>query len=247
MDLTLLGLSLKESRFYNQLLLRGPTAVRDLEKLTGEQRTNCYAILKSLEAHQLVVRDDLLPTLRFKANDPRLIRKLLAEKQAEINNVNRYFTESLPKLSSLYRLTTEQQGVAYFTDTEGFIAVYEDMLQAGHTICSFISETIVHEQPRLYEAIVIEHAAKRGKRGIASRLLACTATAPYLSGEHFSQRGVEVRVLDADIFDGEITIYGNKVALTSYKTGALQTLVLNNKALAKTFQAIFDTCWTMAK
>lgn len=246
MDLSLLGLTAKESRFYNELLLRGPSTVREIEKLTGEQRTNCYAILKSLEDHKLVVRDDLPAVLKFRANDPQLIRKLLIEKQTNLQNVNRYLTNSLPKLNSLYKLTTEQRGVAYFNDVDGLRAVYADMLSATNTVQSFISETIVHQQPTIYEELVTQYVAKRGKLGIDSKFIACKATEPYLSKPHFKQRGIEVRVLDADIFDGEITLYGNKVALTSYKQGSLQTIVISDAALVQTFRAIFQTCWQIA-
>lgn len=246
MDLTILGLTVKESRFYNELLKRGPQTVRELERLTGEQRTNCYSILKSLEDCNLVVRDDLYAVLKFKANDPQLIRKLLAEKQSEMQNVNKYLTESLPKLKSLYRLTTEQRGIAYFTDAEGFRAVYEDMLAAKKPLRSFVSETIVQEQPALYESIITQHVAKRSKLGISSQFIACAATAPHLSKAHFKQPGIEVRVLDASVFDGEITLYGDKVALTSYREG-LQTIVLSDKAMTRTFQAIFEACWARSR
>lgn len=246
MDLTLIGLTSKESRFFNELLLRGPSTVRQLEKLTGEQRTNCYMILKSLEQHSLVERDDFYAVLRFKAKDPHHIRKLLAAKQAEIQGVNKYLTKTLPKLNSLYRLTTEQRGIAYFNDLEGFRAVHEDMLLATGTVQSFISETIVKEQPELYQTIVKQYVAKRAQNGTKSQFIACRATAPHLQAAHFTQPGIEVRVLDADIFDGEITIYGEKVALTSYRRGALQTIIVHDKTLARTFRAIFGACWKTA-
>lgn len=247
MDLTLFGLTPKESSFYNELLSRGPQTVRELERITGEQRTNCYAILKSLETYNLVVRDDLYAVLKFKANNPKFIRQLLVEKQSKLRSVNEYFTEMLPRISSLYRLTTEQQGVSYFTDIEGFRAVNEDMLAASGMVRSFISETIVREQPKLYETMITQYVAKRGKLGIRSQFIACTATARYLTNPHLKQPYVEVRVLDEDIFDGEITLYDNKIVLTSYKRGALQSLVLNNDALAQTFRAIFETCWAVAQ
>jgi sugar-specific transcriptional regulator TrmB len=246
MDLTLLGLNHKESQFYNHLLQRGPMAVKELESLTGEQRTNCYVILKALEDQNLVVRDDLHAVLRFCANDPQIIRKILLEKQADIQNVNKYLTKSLPKLSSLYRLTTEQQGVAYFNDIDGLRVVHEDMLAAGGPVRSFISETIAQDQPALYESLVKQSVAKRSRLGITSQFIACKATEPYLSKVHFKQPGIEVRVLDAALFDGEVTIYGHKVALTSYKAGALQTIVMNDKALARTFRSIFEACWNSA-
>jgi|GEM_PF-4952319 len=247
MDLTLLGLTPKESRFYNELLQRGPSTVKELEKLTGEQRTHCYVILKSLEHRRLVVRDDFYAVLKFRANDPQIIRKLLADKQAEMQSVSKQLTKSLPKLSSLYRLTTEQRGVAYFNDIDGFRAVYQDMLATKGPVRSFISETIVHDQPELYETLIKQYVAKRSRLGVASQFIACKATQPYLSKAHFKQPGVEVRVLDdADLFDGEITLYGDKIALTTYTEGALHTIVINNKALAQTFGAIFQTSWEIA-
>jgi sugar-specific transcriptional regulator TrmB len=246
MDLTLLGLTAKESEFYNQLLLHGPSTVRELEKITGEQRTNCYIVLKSLENQQLVVRDDLQPVLRFKAANPHVLKTLHAKRLAGMRNVSQYITKNIPNLASLHRLTTEQQGLAYFNNLEGLKAVHRDMLTSATMVRSFISETIVQDRPEVYETLIKESVARRGQLGIKSQFIACAATEPYLSKTHLSQQGVEVRVLETSIFDGEITVYGNKVALTSYKRDGLQTIVISDKALVATFHAIFLACWEVA-
>jgi sugar-specific transcriptional regulator TrmB len=246
MDLTQLGLSPKESRIYNELLMHGPATVRELGEMVGEQRTNCYLILRSLEKRQLVVRDGLQPILKFRVADPRTLKTLLAQRQIEIQGVSNMLTKSMPKLASLYRLTTERQGLAYFNNAEGLQAVHDDMLAVGDTVRSFISETIVQNQPGVYRTLIKESVAKRSRLGVASQFIACKATEPYLTQSHFTHDKVAVRVLDADIFDGEITIYGDKLALTSYAKGSLQTIVVSDPALATTFRAIFESCWKMA-
>ncbi len=245
MDFTQFGLTAKEARFYNELLLKGPLTVRSLSTITEEQRTNCYLILGSLEKQKLVERNDLHAVIRFQAKDPNALRRILAKQQEEIRNVNNILTKSLPKLSALYKLTTERQGIAYFEDIEGYQAVHEDMLSAD-TVQSFISETIVRERPDTY-AIVKKYVRRRANNGTLSYFLACPASVANIRNDHLVQKNVEVRTMDTDTFDGEITLYGKKIALTSYEKQRLNTLVITDVAQLRTFRAIFQTAWEQAK
>lgn len=245
MDLTQFGLTAKEARFYNELLQKGPLTARALSTLTGEQRTNCYLILDSLEQQQLVERDDLHAVLRFRAKDPNNLRQILFKKQQEIQIVNKNLTKSLSKLSALYKLTTERQGIAYFEDIEGYRAVQEDMLSAN-SVQSFISETIVLQRPDIYD-LVKKYVRLRSSHNIYSQFLACRASAIGIRNDHLKQPNVEVRIMNTETFDGEITLYGKKIALTSYEKERLSTLVITDTAQLKTFRAIFQAVWDTAE
>jgi len=244
MDLTQLGLSAKEARLYNELLLKGPLTVKAISALTGEQRTNCYLLLKSLEKQQLVERDDLHAVLRFQLRDPANLRQILARKQQEIQNVNKNLTKYLPKLSALHKLTTERQGLAYFEDVEGYCAVQEDMFSTK-VVKSFISETIITARPDIYD-IIRKYVRLRSSQHIHSQFLACPATRAGLANDHLRQTNVEVRIVDSDTFEGEVTIYNHKIALTSYEKQRLSTLVITDPPQFKTFQAIFQATWDKA-
>lgn len=245
MDLTQFGLTAKEALFYNELISKGPMTVKALSAANKEQRTNCYVILKSLESQQLVERDDLHAVLRFRAKDPANLRNILAKKQSEVQIVNKNLTQSLPKLQALYKLTTEVQGVAYFEDVEGYKAVQDDMLTAN-TVKSFISDTIVHERPDMF-GIIKKYVQLRSDNQVKSYFLSCSDIALAMRSDHLRYPNVEVRSVNTDIFDGEITIYNNKIALTSYEKQRLSTLVISNDAQLKTFLSIFEAVWSQAK
>lgn len=245
MDFTQFGLTAKEALFYNELISRGPLTVKALSSVTNEQRTNCYIILRSLESQQLVERDDLHAVLRFRAKDPSNLRNILAKKQSEIQIVNKNFTQSLPKLQALYKLTTEVQGVAYFEDIEGYRAVQEDML-AANTVKSFISDTIVNQRPDMF-GIIKKYVRLRSDKQIKSQFVSCSDVALDMRSNHLNHPYVELRAVDTGLFDGEIALYNNKIALTSYEKKRLSTLVISNNAQLTTFQSIFELIWVQAK
>jgi hypothetical protein len=59
------------------------------------------------------------------------------------------------------------------------------------------------------------------------------------------QKYMEARFWGNSPFEGEVAIYDTAVVLTSYDE-KLISLVIKNRAIASTFQAIFDTAWNHA-
>lgn len=245
MDYTQLGLSEKESMFYNQLITKGPLTVKMLSVITGEQRTNCYIILNSLEDKKLIDRDDLHSVLRFYVKDPTNLKSLLIEKQNNLNNVNKNLTHYLPKLQSLFKLSTQNQGVSLFEDLAGYQAVQEDMLDAK-TIKSFISHSIPIYQPEVFK-ITQQYVKLRCSNNIKSYFLTCPKNPVKNMSGHLMHENIEVKLAPNCMFEGEITIYKHKIALTSYNKERLSTIVINDQAQLKTFQSIFSFIWENAQ
>jgi sugar-specific transcriptional regulator TrmB len=245
MDLSKVGLSKKEEKFYKELLEHGPQTVRMLSERMDEQRTNCYLILDSLVELGLVKRDDLQSVTRFCATHPRSLQKLVLDKQKNLRETSQSIAQSIPELTSLYRLSTEKNGIAYFEGLKGYIAVHDDMYHTEELLI-FISHTIFQRQPEIYD-MVQKKIRGRGKNGVRSRFIACAATKPDLQAVNLNHPNTEVRATEAAIFDGEISIYDNKVVLTTYEKNKLKTLVITDPAQAQTFRAIFELVWSAAE
>lgn len=241
MDLTELGLTAKEALFYQELVAHGPQTVKTLSASTKEQRTNCYLILQELIDLELVERDDGKPVARFRPKHPNQLKRTLAREQQQLKRIDQNLTRALPELTSLYRLSTEQKGIAYFQGLEGYGAVHDDMNESSEVL-SFISETIFGNQPKLY-SLLQKKMKQRTDKHIPSRFLACRATKPFVRAAHLNRPGVEVRILEADLFTGEVTIYNDKVAFTTYKHNSLTTLVINDSVQAQTLRSIFEVLW----
>lgn len=241
MDFTELGLSKKEAIFYKELLTHGPQTVKALSASTGEQRTNCYLILQALTQSELIERDDSKPIARFRAKHPDQLKRTLLRQQQQLRSISQSLSEALPELASLYRLSTQEQGIAYFQGLDGYEAVHDDMNNASEVL-SFINETIFVHQPKVYD-LLQKKMKQRSAKHIPSRYLACQVTKPFIHTAHLSRSSLQVRALPAELFDGEITIYGQKVALTTYTRGSITTLVITDPAQAQTFRAIFEVLW----
>ncbi len=240
-----LSLKEKEALFYVELLTYGPQTVKTLSMKTGEQRTNCYLILESLIEQSLVERDESKPVARFRAAHPSNLRRLAIAKQKEATDHVRDLATVLPDLTSLYRLTTEKEGISYFTGPQAYEAVLEDMAHVDEVLV-FISKTIFLKQPKIYD-LLQQKLSQRGKNKVRSRFLTCADSKPFVHTVHFNHSNMEVRATPADLFDGEIAIYNNKVVLTTYEVNTLTTLVITDPAQAQTFKSIFEMIWKWAE
>lgn len=243
MDFTIFGLTKKQSAVLDNLLLYGPQTVRDVSMRIKEQRTNCYALLEQLVDQELVERDTSLPVTRYQAASPQYLRKGIIKKQEELKNANSYLTKILPELTSLHQLTTKRQGLAYFQTLKGYAAMLDDMASSTTEVLVLASHTNIERHPMAYE-ILQKKLAKRSQQKVNTKLIFSLATQHKRTElQDLKSKGIDARIhYEIPLIDGEIAIYNESIAFTSYDT-QLRTLVVNDSLLTVTFRSIFQALW----
>lgn len=246
MDLTILGITKKQSLILEELLTHGPQTVREISTRISEQRTNCYLLLERLVEQELVERDAGQPVMKYKITDPRHFRKHITRQQEDLKNANNYITKILPELTSLYRLTTRHQGLSYFQSLKGYAAVLDDMANTPTEVLVIGSDTILEKQPAAYR-LLQEKIQQRYERGISTKLIFSNTNPHPPNKSRLESLGFEIRANEhIPYLDSEIAIYSNRVALTNYDE-SLKTLVANDKSLVTSFTSLFHALWATSR
>lgn len=243
MDLQELGISPKETAIYMELLTHGPQTVRQLSNTLQEQRTNCYLLLDSLIQAGLVSRNDASKVARFSAEPPERLKSLVLNQQLQLKNVNAKITEALPELTALHKLTTEQRGIAYFQGVKGYAASLDNMNQSETEVLVLGSDES-YNYPKVYELLQLK-LVERKNRGIPSRLLVSILPQEPITSRRLEQNNIQYRRLAMPYIEGEIAIYDEKVAFTTYGR-LISTLVVSDVVQARTFRALFEILWSGA-
>lgn len=235
-----LGLNEKEARFYMYLLKDGSKSASEISKALKESRTNTYMVLNSLMQEKMVEERPGSKVRRYIPANPEKLKNLIALKQQQLRQSHAALSAALPGLSSMYRLGTHKPGVVYLEGIEGFQTFLEDIYKSGKTVHLLASDIV----PQVEDAwaILEKETRRRASRGVKTKAIFHKQVKKILDREVFKTKGFELRFWTEKPLEGEIVVYGNKVAFTAYRP-AIITTVITNDVLADTFLIVFNQLW----
>lgn len=243
-----LGLNEKQSLLYQHLLTKGGATASELAKDLGEQRTNIYLLLDVLMQFGLAEKNESTPVAQFKATNPNKLQELMTARQRALATSSVQMKQALPELLGLYHLNTAYDGMAYFEGLKGYEAALEDMNKTDGEVCVFGATKLEEVRPDAWD-VLMKSLKKRALKKIKTRIIFEEAIrhSVTLSVDQspLLKQYMQARFWGGSSFEGEVAIYDNAVVLTSYDD-KLISLVIKNKAIAATFQAIFETAWADA-
>lgn len=246
--LNAVGLNKKQSLFYQYLLKTGASTASELAHDLGEQRTNIYLLADALINLGLVEKDDGHGVARFRATNPSRLQELMTARQKSLATSSSKMKQALPELLGLYYLNISQEGMAYFEGLKGYEAALDDMSKTKHEVCVFGATFLEEARPDAW-SILMNKLHKRALARIKTRIIfeETRKSSKTLSVDRSSslKKYMEARFWGKSPFEGEVTIYDSAVVLTSYDE-KLVSLVIKNKAISETMQAIFNTAWQSA-
>lgn len=237
---TQLGLSEPETKAYLYVLDQGSVAAREVAAHIKQTRTNTYAILNRLVERSLLQADDATKVRRFIAVDPIALKQQVTSRQRELHMLSKSVEAITPELSSRYALGLQKPGVLYLEGMEGLKTSLEDMARSKTDILLWGSST-VNQHKEAYETLY-KAAYKRKARGIATRVLFEAGARQWSHIHTFADRNFTVRLSMNDPIESEITIYDDKVCMTTYLPNIIVT-VLTNKNIADMYRVIFEEAW----
>jgi len=232
-----IGLNDSEVAVYLAALEGGPAQAQVLVKKSGFSRPATY-----LAIEQLMQKGLMSSVLKGKRNvyaaEPpeRLVnfgKSRLDDMQVKIGEVENVLDE--------LRLMQkgERPTVKYFQGPEGLKAIMRDLVASKPET----TEEIVNIDAlyRVFSGKELEEAQKiLDKSKAKGRAL--------LSGKVSAVReNIEAKLLPKEFaFDGDLLVYGDKVAMVSY-TDRIMGVVIENAAMAQTYRVLFELAWRGAK
>lgn len=236
--LTHLGLSDSEARVYLAMLKLGPSTVQNIAKTAKLSRTASYQVISSLENKGIASTFFEKKKKLFVAEDPEKLEGYFAQHigamQAELSSLNRI----IPELRVLQSGDMKPR-VRFYRGTEGIRALFRDLASTNppelleitnvDAVYSGIDPKILlEEREKFAETPMKVKVLRRGTPRILS------SKAEYRDIPH-----------DTLNFQGDIWIYGNRIAFTHF-VNDIETVIIDNGLFADTMRALFLVIWHCA-
>jgi sugar-specific transcriptional regulator TrmB len=239
------GLSKQESNLYLTLAKTpGAQPASIIAHKMGMNRTTVYKMLINLAALNLITKTMKHGITCFFAEDPEnRLKSMVEERGHKLDEVNKAILEALPSLTiqeSMHEANLPK--IRYYEGIEGIKQIYEEVLKEGKSYYRYGDIT------KIYGALgdfTDEYIKKRNKLGITAH-----AIMPFYkeSGANIEKNKRELRkvlYIPHEFFpiDGEVRIFGNKVAIMSLRRESPIGVIIESNIVAGMFQSIFMLTW----
>lgn len=229
-----IGFTEKEAIIYLALLELGSGTVTDIAKRARLKRAIIYIILEGLIKRGYVSEVPETKINRYIAVDPT---KLLSDLKNKVTD----FKTLLPSLLAVYNKPIWKPKINYFEGKEGIRSVYRYIEQCKEAFFITSTARIAEHLPEEVEAWVTGKLDQRVPL-IGKHLLSNTPI-----DRNFAKRlkgtKQQIKFLPKGLtIDMDISIYENKVALTSLGDH-LFIVVIESKELYNSMKTIFDLLW----
>ncbi len=242
-ELQQLGLSDKEAKTYLASLELESTSVQEIAKKAGLKRPTTYFAIESLIKKGLISSFEKGKKRFFSAESPERLISLIAAQRRKAQALEEDLQGVLPELNSIFKLTGERPRVRFFEGKEGLRAIQEDFLKSKvksleniYPRDNFIKvfskserEAYVAKREKLKIKVRTIYTSKKGET---------RPSKPPLEENKFVS-------YDRFPFSADITIYGSKVAIGTFK-GKLIGVIIESKEIAETLRLIFNLAWQAA-
>jgi HTH-type transcriptional regulator, sugar sensing transcriptional regulator len=242
-ELKKIGLSDKEAKVYVALLELGKASVQDIAKKAGVNRATTYLMIEALQGRGLAYKAQVGRRAHFAANSPEKLTHVLDEKRKKLEDEAEDIKELLPELKALYSDSPEKPKIRFYEGKEGIKEILNDTLESG---VKEIREIYTSDYVRtvLKDEEKGEIMRRRVEKGIRVRAIYTRSDGPHTVPPPLA----ELHYVSKDRFPilSDIVVYGDRIALFAFQ-GKQIGLIIENPALAKTFETIFELAWIGAE
>lgn len=232
-----IGLNDSEAAVYLASLETGPAQPQLLVKKSGFSRPATYLAIEQLVRKGLMSSVQKGKRYLYSAEPPE---RLVHFGRTRIEDMNVKIGEVESVIDNLRLLQKgERPTVKFFEGPEGLKAILRDLVaskpESTEEIANIDALYRVFTGKELQEAQKILDKSKAKGRAL-------------LSGKVSSVReNIEAKLLPKELeFDGDLLVYGDKVAMVSY-TDRIMGVVVENPAMAQTYRVLFELAWRGAK
>lgn len=232
-----IGLSEKEAIVYIALLAVDNSAVLDLSKKTGLNRSTTYVILESLAKKGLVTETTVGKKTRYQAEPPERLETYVEQRKILLEEQAKKLKDIIPQIKTVQRETGQRPIVKYFEGREGIVSSYEEM----HDDSDEGGEIyLVYPRDLLFE-VFTESENKKYKSKRLDRKIKSKVIYTYEKGEIPSdEMGDRLRV-DHEKYPikCDIAIYKDKIRINTLSK-TLSGIFIRSQDLADTLRSLFN-------
>lgn len=243
-----IGLHDKQIRVLNVLLQNGPMFASAIARETKLNRSTTYVILKELQEQGIVSSAKEESATRYQSIAPELLPSYIERKREELADSKKEIEAALPQIKLLRSRGNTLPKVQFFEGKQALLRAYEDTLENNEEKflrdITGVDAVFSNIDPKFLKY----YLEKRARLGVR-----CVDIVPETEGGKKSKEDDEKYLRTTKFipgkfnFDGEVSIYGNKVGLFSYANENPIALIIEDATIAKMMKQIFDYIESTAK
>jgi sugar-specific transcriptional regulator TrmB len=239
-----LGLEDKEPEIYLALIKTpGAQPASVIATRANLNRTTVYKTLVKLVSKGLVTKTQLHGSTCFFAEDPEnRLKILIDERQRQLGEINQSIMEALPLLTINEDSVDSLPKIRYYEGIEGIKQIYESVLKTGEDVYRYGDITKIYEALGIYTD---EYIKKRNEVGITTYAIMPLYEKENKQAKKNTQEHRQVLYIPYKLFpiEGEVRIFGDKVAIISLRKESPIGVIIESQTIAKMFYYIFMLTW----
>lgn len=131
--------------------------------------------------------------------------------------------------------------VSYYEGIDGIKEIYEDMLETGQDIYCWTDLTQIYSVLGDYAETFAKRRTEKGIKTYTIKPKKKVPNNPFANDS--SRKDREMKLLKDFPIDGEIRIYGNKVAIIQFDSNKPVGFVFEGKWVRYLFESVFQSAW----
>jgi len=234
----IMELSEKEATIYLALLSLGEATVIEIANKTKIKRTTVYNLLPGMIQAGLIKTSINKQHKVFFIDDVRNLKTKLEEKEKRMESL-------LPELSAMHNLFPVKPKITYYEGEGGMKELYLNTLNSSKSGDIIYAYTGMNNFYNIFPKDFAEYYInERVKRKIRIQVIAPKTPASIDWLKTAPQTLREIKLLDKPdfTFQADTEIYGNKVALISYKENFMG-VIIESKEISDMQKFVFKLMW----
>lgn len=234
-DLQAIGLTKSEATLYTYLLQHGFSTPPQIAKGTGITRTNCYAVLRSLQDHSLITVQRAGKHKAYVAHDPEALFQSVQRRSEKI-------AELLPDLRNLYAQHNNKPVIRFYSGFEEVKEIYQSVYTAEQVYGIGSTSKMSGKSQEFYKTW-LHHLEKNNV--VFNDILSYPSGDKAALEMKAALKGLydyKLMPKKFDDFPTDLLIWKDNIALLTLEEPIFGTVITNN-TLAKTFRIIFASLW----
>ncbi len=234
-----IGLSDKEASVYLALLELGGANAQTISTQSKVKRGTVYTILDTLMKKGLASTAEKGGKQMFFPEDPSKLEALLEEKRRALARAEEEARDTVQDLRRLHISRGTRPVVRYFEGVEGLENIVKDMQNTlfDEAMTFTNLDALLRIFPDMYKVGNVTHRIKNNRKAFTLY----TSKHGVVGGMDDPEKlrhALHVSFHKNLAFEGDISIYGNKVSISSFKTPPISILI-EHEDIARLMEALF--------
>lgn len=212
----------------------GEATMQDLARKSGVKRTSIYNFIDKLKEQGFIAVTKWKKRLFYSATHPKRLIEFEKQHLVELEN-------TLPELTAIYNKSPQKPKVTFYEGAEGIKEVYADTLWEQRPIIAW--SDFDHMEAALGKDFYQSYPAERAKR----RIPFSTITRDSKIARDVAQKNEahlrKMKFISAEELKTEINVYGDKVAIMSFRSSPTFAVLIENHDIAETLRTAWQELW----